>query len=119
MRVAVLGASPKRERYANRAVRELRSKGHDVVPVNPGHAEIEGLKVAATLDDIIGAIDTVTVYVGPQSIGPLIPSIVALKPRRVIINPGAESAELTTALTTAGIEPIEACTLVMLSTGQF
>lgn len=119
MRVAVLGASPNPERYSNKAIRQLKSKGHEVLPVNPGHQTIEGLPVAPSLDKIEGPVDTVTVYVGPAHIGPLIKDIVALRPRRVILNPGAESAELAAALEESGIPHIEACTLVMLSTGQF
>ncbi len=119
MRVAVLGASPKPQRYSNRAVRMLREHGHEVVPVTPGHQEIEGLPAVAALDQVVGPLDTVTVYVGPQHIAPLIPAIVAAKPRRVIINPGAESPELSRALAAAGISAVEACTLVMLRTGQF
>jgi len=118
MRVAVLGASPKAERYSNRAVRDLRQHGHEVIPVTPGHKEIEGIPAVARLADAKN-LDTITVYIGPQHIGPLIPEIVAAKPRRVIMNPGAESAELTAALASAGIESVEACTLVMLRTGQF
>ncbi|HCY90619.1 MAG TPA: CoA-binding protein, partial [Chitinophagaceae bacterium] len=36
-----------------------------------------------------------------------------------IFNPGAENPELEDLLTAQGIQPIEACTLVMLSTGQY
>jgi len=119
MRVAVLGASPNKERYANKAVRELLAHGHDVIPVNPAQKTIEGLPVAKTLGAIEGKVDTVTVYVGPQHIGALIEDIINLAPRRVIINPGAESADLTGRLEAAGIPYEEACTLVMLRTGQF
>jgi predicted CoA-binding protein len=119
MRVAVLGASPNPARYSNKAIKMLRSHGHDVVPVNPAHAEIEGLAAVPKLADVKGAVDTVTVYVGPDHIGPLIPEIVALEPRRVIMNPGAESRALSDALAQKGIEAVEACTLVLLSTGQF
>lgn len=119
MRVCVLGASPNPERYAHKAILALRAKGHEVVPVNPAHQTIAGLDVVPSLAQVKQPIDTVTVYVGPAHIGPLIKDLVSLKPRRVILNPGAESAELATALKQAGIETIEACTLVMLSTGQF
>lgn len=119
MLVAVLGASPKKERYSNKAIHMLRSHGHRVIPVNPGHREIEGLPVVSRLTDINQPVDTVTVYVGPDHIGPLISDIVKLKPARVIMNPGAESDELTRALDQAKIPHLEACTLVLLSTGQF
>ena len=119
MRVAVLGASPNKERYANKAIHALRKHGHETLPVNPAHSEIEGLPTSKSLGDIKGPVDTITVYVGPAHIGPLIPAIITTKPRRVIMNPGAESEELRAALTAAKIESVEACTLVMLATGQF
>ncbi|PKN32809.1 MAG: CoA-binding protein, partial [Deltaproteobacteria bacterium HGW-Deltaproteobacteria-20] len=46
-------------------------------------------------------------------------AILALRPGRVILNPGTESAALEQALTEAGIPWAHACTLVMLRTGQF
>jgi predicted CoA-binding protein len=117
--VAVLGASRKRHRYSNRAIHALREHGYRVLPVNPAYDEIEGLPVAHSLADVPRGIHTLTVYVGPQHIGPLIEAIVELAPQRVILNPGAESAELEAELEHAGIPYLEACTLVMLGTGQF
>lgn len=117
--VAVLGASPNPDRYSNKAVRELKQRGYRVVPVNPGHAEVEGLTTVKDLASIAMPVDTVTVYVGPTHMGPLIDSVVQLRPRRVIANPGAESQELAMRVRDAGIQYVEACTLVLLSTGQF
>lgn len=116
--VAVVGASPNPERYSNQAIRLLKSHGHNVIPVNPAQQEIEGLPVAAKLEDLKG-VDTVTMYVGPKHSGAFLPGLLALKPRRVIFNPGAENEELEKALNDAGIEVEEACTLVLLRTGQF
>ena len=118
-RVAVLGASRKRQRYANRALRALRQHGYQVVPVTPAHDEVEGVPAAARLAEVRGRLDTVTVYVGPRHIGPLIDDLVAARPRRVILNPGTESAELERALEQHRIPYLEACTLVLLATGQF
>ena len=116
--VAVLGASRKPERYSNRAVRALKQHGYRVVPVNPAHDEVEGLTAASSLAEVAGTVDTLTVYIGPRHIGPLIDDIVAARPRRVILNPGTESAELEGALDRHGIPWLEACTLVLLATGQ-
>ena len=115
----MLGASRKQERYSNRAVRALKQHGYRVVPVNPAHAEVEGLPAAATLADVGGPVDTLTVYIGPRHIGPLVDDIVAARPRRAILNPGTESAELEGALDRHGIPWLHACTLVLLATGQF
>ena len=118
-RVAVLGASPKAQRYSNRAIKMLLSHGHTVVPVNPGGVEVGGQKAVKQLSEIEEPIDTLTFYVGPHAIGESIGQIVELNPARVILNPGTESAELKAALSRASIPYEEACTLVMLSAGTF
>ncbi|RTZ71270.1 MAG: CoA-binding protein [Gammaproteobacteria bacterium] len=117
--VAVLGATPKPERYANQAVRLLLEKGYRVTPIHPKIASIEGLAVAPSVEQITDPVDTLTLYVGPARLEPMIDSLVALKPGRVIFNPGTESPALQQALDTAGIPWEEACTLVLLRTGQF
>jgi len=117
--VAVLGASHKPERYSNQAVRMLKEYGHTVIPVTPGRAVIEDLAVVPELGGIEQPVDTLTLYVGPERSAQLRDAILALKPGRVILNPGTESASLEQALTEAGIPWEHACTLVMLRTGQF
>lgn len=117
--VAVLGASHKPERYSNQAVRMLKEYGHMVIPVTPGRAVIEDLPVVPELGGIEQPVDTLTLYVGPERSAQLQDSILALKPGRVILNPGTESPALEQALTEAGISWQHACTLVMLRTGQF
>ena len=118
-RVAVLGASPKPDRYSNMAVRLLKDHGYDVIPVHPAHETIEGLPVVADLAAIKGACDTLSLYLGPANTGPMIDQIVKLAPGRVIFNPGTESQPLQDALEAAEIPYLQACTLVMLRTGQF
>lgn len=118
-RVVVLGASHKPERYANQAIRLLLEHGHAVVPVHPRLDMAEGLPVAHALGEISGGVDTLTLYVGPERSAPLADAIVKLRPGRVIFNPGTESAELEARLDAAGIPHEQACTLVLLRTGQF
>lgn len=118
-RVAVLGASRKPDRYSNKAVVLLKEHGHSVIPVHPLEEKIEELPVAHSLREITEPVDTLTVYVGPHAIKPLIGDIVALKPSRVILNPGTESEDLKSALSANEIPFIEACTLVLLKTGQY
>lgn len=117
--VAVLGASPKPARYANQCIRLLLEHGYRITPVHPRFDTIEGLAVTPDLGSIADPVDTLTLYVGPQLLEPQAEAIVALKPGRVIFNPGTESEAVQRQLDQAGIEWFEACTLVMLRTGQF
>jgi predicted CoA-binding protein len=118
-RVVVLGASPKPDRYSNKAVKLLLEHGYSVVPVHPIANEIEGLPVAPDLSAVHGPTDTLTVYLSPAKAASLQSDILALKPGRVIFNPGTENPPLKAALEEAGIHTEEACTLVLLNTGQF
>lgn len=117
--VAVIGASPKADRYSNRAMQMLESYGHTPIPVAPAHAEILGRKVYRSLADVGTAVHTVALYVGPDRQEGIIDDILCAKPVRVIFNPGTENPAAYDQLRSAGIEPLEACTLVMISTGQF
>jgi predicted CoA-binding protein len=118
-RVVVLGASNKPQRYSFKAIESLVAKGHEVIPVNPALKEILGIKVINKFEEIKGDIDTITLYVGPDRLTEMAASVAALRPKRIIANPGAESEIMRQEAEKNGIEYIEACTLVMLSTGQF
>jgi uncharacterized protein len=117
--VAVVGASPDEERYSNKAMRLLKEKGHTAIPVAPKHDRICDEEVRRSLGDIPEGVDTVSVYVAPARQEPVIDDIIAAAPRRVIFNPGAENSAAYERLEAGGIEVVEACTLVMLRTGQF
>ena len=101
------------------ALASLIERGYDPVPVHPSLKEVHGVKIVNRLEDVVGPVDTVTLYVNPRRLAGMIDAIVSLKPRRVIANPGSESEEMREASSRNGIEYVEACTLVMLSTGVF
>ena len=114
----VVGASTNPERYAFKAAQMLEQKGHDIY--------LYGLKAGTINAHIIhqnwplkGTIDTVTLYVGPKGQEAFYNELLQLAPRRVIMNPGTENDLFKAMLEKEGIECIEACTLVMLSTGQY
>jgi predicted CoA-binding protein len=117
--VAVLGASPKPDRYSNQAIRLLAGFDYRPIPVNPAFSEIEGLPCFHRLAEIGEPVHTVTVYLGASRSTPLIDEIVAARPQRIIMNPGAENEDLAAAASSEGIEVVEGCTLVMLRTGLF
>ena len=117
--VVVLGAHPKPQRYSNQAIRTLLEKGHRVIPVHPLLPAIEGLPVARDLSQIREKVNTVTLYVNPETGEKLLKDMIDLRPDRVIMNPGTESDEIEKHLIANGIAVVKACTLVLLRTGQF
>lgn len=114
----VVGAIENQDRYANRAVRSLLRHGHAVELLGLREGDIEGHPIKTGQPDLTG-IDTVTMYIGPRNQPVLYDYIRQLKPRRVIFNPGAENPDFARQLQRDGIEPIDACTLVMLSVGTY
>ena len=117
--VIVLGASNNPERYSYQAVKLLSEKGYKVYPIHPKLQEIDGIKVYSSINQITDVIDTITIYLNPQLSLPLVDQIIQAKPRRVVCNPGTESKELKSRIEAESIPVIEACTLVMLRTGQW
>ncbi len=114
----VLGATPNPGRYAYLAANRLVSHGHNIVNVGLKNGEVAG--VAIEKPEIVhNDIDTITLYVGPQNQPPLYDYILATHPKRIIFNPGTENAELKQMAEERGIETDYACTLVLLSIGQY
>jgi predicted CoA-binding protein len=114
----VLGASPNSERYSYMATVLLLEKGHDVYPYGIKEGMIQSLPILQVWPSN-GSINTLTLYLGPKAQEAYYDEIIALKPDRIIFNPGTENAVLANLANAAHIETIEACTLVMLTTGQY
>ncbi len=115
----VLGASTNVARYANIATHRLLSHGHEVELLGRRAGEVAGHSIKTLAGEVSPDIHTVTVYLSEENQKAYEDFILDLKPRRVIFNPGAENPGLEEKLKFAGIESIEACTLVMLGTGQY
>lgn len=114
----VIGASDNPERYSFRAVNWLRSKGHPVIAI--GHKPTKVADVPVQTEQApISDLDTVTLYIGARLQPQYYDYIIGLHPKRIIFNPGTENPELETLAISNGIQPMHACTLVMLSTGQY
>jgi predicted CoA-binding protein len=89
------------------------------LPINPRYDRIDGIQCLPDVKSISSHIDTITVYVRPDILKPMIDDIVQVKPGRVIFNPGSESVEASARLESAGITVQNACTLVLLNTSSF
>jgi len=114
----VLGATPDEGRYANLAAIRLVRSGHSIVNVGIKTGEVAGVPIEKP-EIIHNDIDTVTLYVGPQHQEALYDYILKTHPKRIIFNPGTENAQLRRMANEQGIETEYACTLVLLSIGQY
>lgn len=114
----IIGASTNPERYSYKAAHKLKQYGHDIVNVGLKKGEVAGVEIEP-MGRIHSDIDTITMYVGAANQKSYFDYILATKPKRIIFNPGAENAELTTLANGSGIETENACTLVLLGTGQY
>lgn len=114
----VIGASPNSDRYSYKATVSLVQHGHKVYPVGLREGKIGNLEIITGKPDI-KEVDTVTLYVGPQNQAAWESYILSLKPKRIIFNPGTENDDILQRASNIGIECVEACTLVMLSIGNY
>jgi uncharacterized protein len=114
----VIGASENPGRYSNLAVNKLIAHKHPVVALGKKPGSI-GATVIETEKKAFVDIDTVTLYLNPIHQKEYYDYILSLHPRRIIFNPGAENDELQELARKNGIATQEACTLVLLSTGQY
>ncbi|MFN4084903.1 MAG: CoA-binding protein [Spirosomataceae bacterium] len=114
----VLGASTNPNRYAYLAAEALHRKSIPFLAVGRGEGSVFGQPIQSVIPSDV-PIDTVTVYLSEKNQSEWKKWVEDLHPRRVIFNPGAENPEWARELEAKGIEPIEACTLVMLSTHQY
>ena len=117
-KTVVLGASDNPARYSFEAVSRLRKYGHEVVAVGRKAAEVAGVPIVSE-PPAEENVDTVTLYLNPKAQEDYYDYILSLHPKRIIFNPGTENDALVELAEQNGIEPVEACTLVMLSTGQY
>jgi predicted CoA-binding protein len=114
----VLGASPNPNRYSYLAVNRLVAKGHPVLAIGKRDGQIGDTPITKE-HPLPENVDTVTLYMNPVLQREYYDYIFQLKPKRIIFNPGTENDDLAEQAESKGITPVEACTLVMLGSGQY
>ncbi len=100
------------------AIKKLRAYGHDVVAIGRKAGVVGDVDIIKGTPHLEG-VDTITIYMSAQNQQEFTAYILSLKPNRIIFNPGAENDILAQMAAKNGIVAIEACTLVMLSTGHY
>lgn len=114
----VLGASPNPNRFSYKAVNRLHNYNHEVIALGIKKGEINGVKIHTELKDFEN-IHTVTLYLNPMRQKEYYNYILSLHPKRIIFNPGTNNEELSELAEENGIETVNMCTLVLLSTNNY
>lgn len=118
MKTLVVGASHKPVRYSYMAVKMLKEYDHEVIALGNRARKVEDWEI---IDDKpeVKDIHTITLYLNANNQKEYYDYFLSLNPQRVIFNPGAENRELEELLREHDIKPVQACTLVMLRSGQY
>ena len=114
----VIGASDKPERYSYKAIQMLRIHAIPVVAIGNKAGVVADISYSKDRP-MDSDIHTITLYLNETHQQEYYSYMLALQPKRIIFNPGTENDELVTLATKQGIVCQEACTLVLLSTGQY
>ncbi len=119
MKTLILGATTNESRYANIVAKRLLKHGDLIVLLGNKKGEVSGHEILIEAKEVPEDIDTVTMYLGEKNQAQYEDFLLNLNPRRVIFNPGAENPAFAKKLKNQGVETLNACTLVMLSTNQY
>ncbi|WP_420321936.1 CoA-binding protein [Flagellimonas sp.] len=114
----VFGASLNPSRYSNLAIHRLVENQKETVAFGVREGTVSGIQITDNLDDLQN-IHTITLYLNPKRQKEYYDKIIGLRPKRVIFNPGTENPEFAQLLLDEGIKVENACTLVLLATGQY
>ena len=113
----VIGASENPSRYSYLAVQKLTAHQYPVIALGLKKGSIGNIEIETEKKNF-EQIDTITLYINTLHQKAYYDYILSLEPKRIIFNPGTENDELGMLGKKNGIQCLEACTLVLLSTGQ-
>ncbi len=117
-KTVVIGASPNPARFSHLATINLLNSGYEVIPLGVRSGDIAGHEIV-TIRPTLFDVHTVTMYLTATRQQEWYDYIIGLQPIRIIFNPGAENDELAELARNNGIQTIDACTLVLLSSNQY
>ncbi len=90
-RFAVVGATDNPQKYGKQIVKNLKSRGYEVYPVNPRLKELEGLSCYPSLTDIPVKADVVDFVVPPEATEEILKQCKELELNHIWLQPGSES----------------------------
>ena len=106
-RIAVVGLSDDPSRPSYQIASYLMSEGYEVVPVNPTHATVMGLKSYPTLKDVPGEVDVVNVFRRPEFCADIARDAIAKGAKGVWLQSGVRNDEAKRLAQSAGIDFVQ------------
>lgn len=118
MKTIVIGASPNPERFSYKAIVSLIKHNHEVIAIGKRKGCVSGTEIIQHTP-VLNDVHTIAMYLSPENQKEYYNYILSLNPKRIIFNPGTENEELSKMAQNKGIEVVEWCVLVMLSTNRY
>ena len=97
--IAVVGMSPKPERPSHYVALYLKENGYNIIPVNPGHSEIAGMKSYSNLLEIPSKVDIVDVFRRSEHVLPIVKEAIKINAKAIWLQDGVineEAAQVAT-----------------------
>jgi predicted CoA-binding protein len=106
--IAVVGASPRRERPSHRVMAYLQRRGYRTIPVNPNASggTINGEKCYASLAEVPEPIDMVDVFRRTEAAGGVVDQAVAIGARVVWMQLGVRDDDAAGRAEAAGVRVV-------------
>lgn len=103
-KIALVGATPDPKKYGNIILKDLKTKGFEVIPVNPRYEQIDNLKCFKSVKELPEDVDVI-VFVVPPKIGlQVAKDAINSGFRKLWFQPGAESKEIKDFLDSEDVE---------------
>ncbi|MBN3582366.1 CoA-binding protein [Algoriphagus aestuarii] len=116
----IAGASTDPSRYAYTAALFLSRQNFPFLPIGIKKGSVLGQDILPLRErPKLEGIHTITMYMNARNQQEWEAYFLSLQPKRIIFNPGAENPAFAEQAENLGITCINACTLVMINTGQY
>ena len=111
--VAIVGASPDRRKFGNKAVRAYMAAGYDVFPIHPTESTVEGLPAFRSVAEVPrDRLDRVTFYVPPAVGLKALDELTAKPVGTLFLNPGADAPEVVEKAKQLGLNVVTGCSII-------
>ena len=106
--IAVVGASPRRERPSHRVMAYLQRHGYWTIPVNPNAAggTINGERVYAALGEVLEPVDMVDVFRRTEAAGEVVDDAIAIGAKVVWMQLGVRDDKAAARAEKAGLKVV-------------